>query len=162
MDGFAHAEPSAFGRKGDTVSICGAKCGDCASKDTCRGCEATGGKPFGGACVAAEYVKAGGKQAYADFKKLLLAEVNSLLRANGIPEADALYELPGRFVNLPYTIPSGKAVKFLDDSKVYLGCQIEFADVGICYGVAADTTFILICSYSVNGSEPELIAYRKR
>ena len=30
------------------------------------------------------------------------------------------------------------------------------------YGVAADAGFILICSYSVNGSEPELILYKKR
>ncbi len=51
---------------------------------------------------------------------------------------------------------------FLDDTKIYLGSQIEFADIGVCYGVAADTGFILLCSYSVNGSEPELIAYRKR
>ena len=144
------------------MSICGAKCGDCASKDTCRGCEATGGKPFGGTCVAAEYVKAGGAEAYADFKKILLAEVNSLLRANGIPEADALYELPGQAINIAYPIPSGKSVKFLDDRKVYLGCQIAFADVGVCYGVVADTNFILVCSYSVNGSEEELIVYQKR
>ena len=38
----------------------------------------------------------------------------------------------------------------------------EFADMGVCYGVAADAGFILICSYSVNGSEPELILYKKR
>ena len=143
-------------------TICGANCGECPSKDTCPGCEATGGRPFGGACVAAEYIKAGGKRNYVDFKNKLLAEVNSLLKVNGIPEADALYELRGAFVNLAYPLPSGGAVKFLDDTKVYLGCQIEFADMGICYGVVADTTFILVCAYSVNGSEAELIAYQKR
>ena len=143
-------------------TICGAKCGGCQFKDSCRGCAATGGRPFGGACVAAEYIKTGGKERYAEFKRNLLAEVNSLLKANGIPEADALYELPGAFVNLPYPIPSGRAVKFLDDTKVYLGCQIAFADMGVCYGVVADTGFILVCSYSVNGSEPELVAYQKR
>ena len=144
------------------MSICGANCGGCKSKDTCGGCEATRGKPFGGTCVAAEYIKIGGREGYADFKAKLLAEVNSLLKANDIPETDALYELPGAFVNIAYPLPSGKAVRFLDDRKVYLGCQIEFADIGICYGVVADTTFILVCAYSVNGSEPELIAYKKR
>ena len=143
-------------------TICGADCGGCQFKESCRGCAATGGKPFGGACVAAEYIKVGGAESYADFKRTLLAEVNALLNAHAIPEADALYELPGKFVNLPYPIPSGENVKFLDDAKVYLGCQIEFADLGICYGVVADTNFILVCAYSVNGSEPELIAYRKR
>ena len=143
-------------------SICGAKCGDCPKKDTCRGCAATGGRPFGGTCVAAEYIKIGGQEQYAAFKETLLTEVNALLKANDIPEADALYELPGAFVNLAYPLPGGKAAKFLDDTKVYLGCQIAFADVGVCYGVVADTTFILACSYSVDGSDPELIAYRKR
>lgn len=143
-------------------TICGAKCDGCQFQDSCRGCAATGGKPFGGTCVAAEYIKAGGKGQYAEFKRKLLAEINSLLKANGIPEADALYELPGAFANLAYPIPSGKAVKFLDDTKVYLGCQIAFADMGVCYGVVADTGFILVCSYSVNGSEAELVAYQKR
>ena len=142
--------------------ICGAKCGDCSFKDGCRGCLATCGRPFGGACVAAEYIKAGGLEKYAEFKGKLLAEVNELLRARDIPEADALYELPGSFVNLEYPLPGGSRVKFLDDTRVYLGCQIEFADLGVCYGVVADGAFILICSYSVNGSEAELIAYQKR
>ena len=142
--------------------ICGANCAACPKRESCPGCAATGGKPFGGVCVAAEYVKAGGQAYYADFKKQLLAEVNRILKANDIPEADALYELPGASVNLAYPLPGGRAVKFLDDSKVYLGCQIEFADVGVCYGVVADTTFILLCAYSVDGSEPELIAYQRR
>ena len=53
-------------------------------------------------------------------------------------------------------------MRLLDDKNIYLGCQIEFGDLGVCYGVVADAGFILICSYSVNGSEPELIAYQKR
>ena len=143
-------------------TICGANCEGCQFKENCQGCAATGGKPFGGTCVAAEYIKVGGKAQYAEFKKQLLAEVNALLNANAIPEAEALYELPGKFVNLPYPLPSGKNVKFLDDTKVYLGCQIEFADMGVCYGVVADTTFILVCAYSVNGSEAEIVLYKKR
>lgn len=143
-------------------TICGADCGKCNFRENCGGCEKTCGKPFGGTCVAAEYIKAGGKENYSKFKQNLLEEVNSLLLANNLPEADALYELCGSFVNLEYPIPSGKTVKMLDDRKIYLCTQIEFADLGVCYGVVADTTFILICSYSVNGSEPELILYKKR
>ena len=143
-------------------TICGADCEGCHFKDNCRGCAETCGRPFGGTCVAAEYIKVSGKKQYADFKKKLLAEVNNLLQANEIPKAEALYELPGAFINLEYRLPSGRKVQFLDDTKVYLGCQIEFANIGTCYGVVADTAFILVCSYSVNGSEPELIVYQKR
>ena len=48
-----------------------------------------------------------------------------------------------------WTVRSGG---FLDPGKVYLGTQIEFAEIGVCYGVVADTSFILVCSYSVDGS----------
>ena len=45
---------------------------------------------------------------------------------------------------------------------IYLGTQIEIADVGICYGVVADTTFILICSYGSDGSNPEIVLFKRR
>ena len=143
-------------------TICGADCDVCNFKSECKGCEATCGKPFGGTCVAAEYIKVGGKDLYAAFKKSLLAEINTLLLENGLPPAGALYELPGAYVNLPYPLPSGKAAAFLDDQKIYLGAQIKLADTALCCGVVADTNFILLCTYGLNGSEPELIAYKKR
>ena len=143
-------------------TICGADCSACSLREGCAGCRATCGRPFGGPCVAAEYIRAGGQEAYAQFRRTLLSEINSILRDRGIPEADALYALPGSMVNLAYPMPSGEAVKLLDERKIYLGCQIAFADLGVCYGVAADTTFILVCSYSVDGSQPELIAFHRR
>lgn len=100
--------------------------------------------------------------AYETFKCGLLDEINALLAREGLPKADALYELCGAFVNLEYSLPSGEKVKFLNDKNVYLGSQIEFSDLGICYGVVADKDFILVCSYSVNGSEPEIIIYKRR
>ena len=146
----------------DSKTICGADCAKCRFKDECKGCEATCGRPFGGDCVAAEYIKISGKKTYEAFKNQLLEEINALLDSLDVPKAEALYELSGAFVNLDYTMPSGYEVKLLDDTKIYLGTQIEFADLGICYGVVADTSFILICSYSVNGSEPELILFKRR
>ena len=89
-------------------------------------------------------------------------EVNDLLHAVGVPAADGLCELPGAFVNLPYPLPNGKTEKLLGDKKIYLGAQLEFADLGVCWGVVADATFILVCRYSVDGSESELVAYKKR
>ena len=142
-------------------SICGINCDECQLKTDCRGCSETCGKPFGGACVAAEYIKTGGREEYDRFKKSLLAEINKLLCENGIPQAEALYELAGSYVNLAYPLPSGEAVKLLDDKRVYLGAQIEAAG-DFCFGVLADTSFILVCSYGENGSEPELLIYKKR
>lgn len=143
-------------------TICGANCDNCNFKTMCGGCEATCGRPFGGTCVAAAYIKAGGKEQYAAFKAALLDEINALLNDNDLPPAKALYELPGAFVNLAYPLPSGKAAAFLDEQKVYLGAQIALADTGLCCGVVADTNFLLISTYSLNGADPELIAYKKR
>ena len=143
-------------------TLCGADCSTCPSNSICKGCEATDCKPFGKKCFVAEYIKMNGIEEYKAFKSGLLHEINRLLTTIGIPNADALYELSGSFVNLEYDIPSGKKVRFLDDQRIYLGCQIEFADMGVCYGVVADLGFILVCSYSVDGSQQELIAYKKR
>lgn len=143
-------------------TYCGANCEICQSKANCKGCHETCGSPFGGRCVAAEYIKAVGLKPYQQFKQKLTHEVNTLLAEEGIGSIDGLFELVGEYVNLEYTMPSGEKGKLLKDNNVYLGAQIEFADLGVCYGVVADTSFILICSYSVNGSEPELIVYKKR
>lgn len=146
----------------NALTYCGADCERCPSKSDCMGCAATGGSPFGGRCVAAEYIKLGGMDAYRQFKRMLLGEVTTLLTQEGIGAVDGLCELVGEYVNLAYTMPSGETVKLLNDRNIYLGAQVEFADRGVCYGVVADTGFLLICQYSVDGSEPELIVYKKR
>ena len=143
-------------------SLCGINCDECQMKNECKGCEATCGHPFGGRCVAAEYIKTGGRAAYDEFKNKLLGEINGLLNGEGLPLVDRLNELSGAFVNLEYPIPSGGTVKLLDDKNIYLGTQIEFADMGVCYGVVADMGFILVCSFSVDGSQPELLIYKRR
>lgn len=143
-------------------SLCGADCRECAYHENCRGCSETCGKPFGGRCIAAEYIRAGGMQAYNEFKSALKDEINALLGSLEIPGTDALYELAGSFVNLEYTLPNGEKVRLLDDKNIYLGCQIELEGIGVCCGVAADASFILISSYGVDGSEPEIILYKKR
>ena len=109
-------------------TICGANCEECRGRDECRGCAETCGSPFGGRCIAAEYIKAGGRAAYDEFRRQLLDEINSLLEAEGLPHALALYELPGQYVNLEYPTPGGERVRLLSDNDIYLGTQIEFAD----------------------------------
>ena len=143
-------------------TICGADCDKCVSKDSCPGCAATCGRPFGGDCVAAEYIKVYGKDKYDQFKKDTLDELNALLEQNSIPKAEALYELGGAFVDLAYPLPSGESVGFLDRKKIYLVTQIESGEEGVCYGAVADASFILVSRYKENGADPELIVYRKR
>lgn len=143
-------------------SLCGAKCAGCPFAENCRGCSETGGRPFGGSCVAAEYIKIGGKESYDRFKSVLLTEINALLASLEISPIDELFELAGEFVNLEYRLPGGEKVKFLNDKSIYLGSQIEISGLGICFGVVADPSFILISSYGVNGSDPELVLYKKR
>lgn len=143
-------------------TICGADCSRCPSVEKCPGCAATCGRPFGGDCVAAEYIKKNGKERYEQFKKDTLAEINALLQRNGIPEAEALYEMSGAYVNLEYPLPSGDRAGLLDGRKIYLASQIEAPGEKRCYGVVADTAFILVSRYGDGGSDPELILYRKR
>lgn len=68
--------------------------------------------------------------------------------------------LPGSFVNLAYSLPSGETVKFLDDNATYLGSQLEGETK--CYGIVANMDFLLVCSYGENGENPELVIYKKR
>lgn len=145
-------------------SICGANCGECPSYESCSGCAETNGCPFGTQCFVAKYILTGGKENYQAFKKSLINEINAM-NIDGMEPVTELYPLVGSFVNLEYTLPSGKAVKFLDDNEIYLGAQTKnmFDDVKTpCFGVVARGNFILVCTYSVNGTEPELVLYKQR
>lgn len=96
------------------------------------------------------------------FKKKLTEEINAL-HIEGMPRVERLNALVGKYVNLPYRLPNGADVKFLDDRRTYLGCQLESPLGGDrCFGVLADMDFILVCTYGPDGADPELVLYRKR
>ena len=96
------------------------------------------------------------------FKKQLIDEINDL-RVEGMPKLEKLNALVGSYVNLPYRLPNGTTVKFLDDHTTYLGNQLEPEFGGDrCFGVLANMDFILICTYEAEGKNPELVIYRKR
>ena len=65
-------------------------------------------------------------------------------------------------MNLEYTLPNGAKVKLLDDTKIYLGYQLEKENSDWCYGLVADSEYLLLCEYGCNGSDPEIIVYKKR
>lgn len=107
-----------------------------------------------------EELNDGGK--FEAFKSLLIDEINEL-KIEGMPKLTKLNALIGRYVNIAYPLPSGKSVKFLDDQTTYLGNQLESeTEPGRCYGILANMEFIMVCTYGENGSDPELLMYRKR
>lgn len=142
-------------------TLCGADCNACGFKANCKGCEETCGSPFGGKCVAAEYIKIGEKNAFEDFKNQIISEFNAL-DIKGLPQIQELYCLCGFFVNLEYPLANGTTVKFLDDKNVYLGTQVDSPYVDRCFGLVADMSFLLVCEYGENGANPEIIAYKRR
>ena len=148
-------------------SICGATCDGCeyGKNNGCKGCAKTQGCPFDKQCFVAKYILTGGKENYEKFKKQLIDEINELEVA-GLPKISELNPLNGSFVNLSYPLPNGSYAKLLDDNEIYLGTQVEseFNDGELirCFGVLANMNFILICEYGPNGTNPELIIYKKR
>ena len=96
------------------------------------------------------------------FKKQLIREINDL-HIEGMPAVEKLNALVGQYVNMEYLLPNGKKVKFLDDQKTYLGNQLESASGGErCFGILANMDFIMVSTYGAEGSDPELLLYRKR
>ena len=107
------------------------------------------------------YEKLSDNGEFESFKKKLIGEINDL-HIEGMPKLERLNALVGSYVNLPYRLPSGSTVKFLDDNATYLGNQLECEFGGRCFGVLANMDFILVCTYAENGADPELVIYKKR
>ena len=101
------------------------------------------------------------KGQFEEFKQQLIREINELHIA-GLPPVKRLNALVGKYVNLEYMLPNGNLVKFLDDSKTYLGNQLENEFGGERYfGVIANMDFLLISTYEKDGLNPELVLYKK-
>ena len=108
------------------------------------------------------YVNLAGAEKFEEFKMQLINEINAL-RIEGMPKVEKLNALVGGYINLEYRLPNGKCVKFLDDGATYLGNQLECELGGDrCFGIAANMDFILVSTYGENGSNPELVVYKKR
>ncbi len=147
-------------------SICGADCAQCTMGGACGGCAETGGRPFGGACLVAECCLSGGRTRCADcgpcrLKEALAAEFNAL-RIPDMGEVTDLNALTGSYINLTYTLPSGQAVRLLDDKQIYLGNQLHKRGSDRCYGLAAGRDFLLVCEYGEGGADAEIVLYKRR
>ena len=96
------------------------------------------------------------------FKQKLIGEINAL-NIEGMAKVEKLNALVGSYVNLPYRLPNGTTVKFLDDNTTYLGTQLECEFGGDrCFGVLANMDFLLVATYEKDGENPELVIYKKR
>ena len=149
-------------------TICGIDCSGCSYKENCGGCAATNGHPFGSECMIAVCCKTKGHEhcdnclsSPCGLKKQLIDEFNALGIADMKMVKD-LYALKGSFVNLEYALASGQTIKFWEDDKIYLGNQICKENSNRCYGLTADENYLLVCEYGDNGSDPEIIVYKKR
>ena len=148
-------------------AICSTNCDECElfKESKCKGCNNTNCMPFGKKCWVSDYIELGGKENFDKFKKELINEFNSL-DIEGMPKIDELYLLHGSYINLEYPLPNKKNVKFLNDDETYLGNQVEceFNDSEIkrCFGLVANTNFLLVCEYDEDGIDPEIIIYKKR
>ena len=90
---------------------------------------------------------------FEEFKAQLIQEINDL-HIEGMPKVEKLNALVGQFVNLPYRLPSGADVKFLNDGTTYLGNQLESEFGGDrCFGVLANMDFILVSTYEKDGKK---------
>lgn len=96
------------------------------------------------------------------FKRQLIDEINAL-NIEGMPKLESLNALVGEYVNLPYRLPGGNSVKFLNDETTYLGNQLESLFGGDrCFGVLGNMEFIMVSTYGKDGTDPELVLYKKR
>ena len=97
----------------------------------------------------------------AELKKQLIEEFNSL-NIPDMKKVTDLYTLKGSFINLEYTLPGGQKAKLWDDKKIYLGAELCKEEGSRCYGLVADENYLLVCEYGDNGSDPEIILFKRR
>lgn len=108
------------------------------------------------------YARLGGKEKFKEFKRQIMQEFNDL-HIHGLPKVETLNVLVGSFINLEYELPNGKTVRFLEEKATYLGNQLESEFGGERYfGIAANMSFLLVCTYEKDFFNPELVLLKKR
>lgn len=93
-------------------------------------------------------------------KQRLIQEFNAL-NIKDMDKITDLFQARGSYVNLKYELSSGQKVKLWDDEKIYFINQIEKKGSQRCYGLTADENYLLVCEYGENGTNAEIIIYKK-
>lgn len=141
------------------TSLCGADCAACSMHNVCNGCCESNGHPFGEKCMVAACCERS-ENALCQLKQHLITAFNAL-HIDGMPQVTELYALRGAFINMPFMLPCGEQVKFWNDNKIYLGNQLPKENSSRCYGIAADETHLMVCEYSENGADAELLLFKR-
>lgn len=100
-------------------------------------------------------------QEACEYKNELIKEFNELGIAD-MEKVKNLNALKSSFVNLEFGLASGQNIKFWNDDKICLGNQLAKKNSSRCYGITADENYLLVCEYGENGSDPEIIIFKKR
>ena len=140
-------------------SICGINCTNCELSDTCDGCSETNGQPFGAECIVALNCRKG-ETALRELKEKLIDEFNEL-SIKDMDRVTDLNALKGSFINIEYVLPTGQAVKFWDDNKIYLGNQLHKKDSERHYGIVADEKHLMVSEYSDYGFNAEIVVFKR-
>ncbi len=141
-------------------TFCEINCDECFYKNECRGCAESNGCPFGEKCFISSCIAEHGIDGYNALKKKIADEFNALGIAD-MPTVTDLFALKGSLVNLEYTLDNGSSVRLFRAHRIYLGNQLEKSD-GRCYGLIADEYHLAVAEYGENGSDPEIVVYKRR
>lgn len=95
-----------------------------------------------------------------DSKHQIIDAFNAL-GIDDMPKVKDLNELEGSFINLEYTLPSGQAMKLWKDDRIYLGNELQKSSGDRCYGLTADEHYLLVCEYGENGTDPEIVVFKR-
>lgn len=93
-------------------------------------------------------------------KEKLIEAFNALQIAD-LGEITDLNEGKGSYVNLDFPLPNGDTVKLWDDNKTYYINQVEKKEGEKCYGLTADEKHLLVCEYGVDGTDPEIVVFKR-
>ena len=100
-------------------------------------------------------------EAPCKLKEQLIAEFNAL-GLEDMEEVTSLHALKGSFANLEYILPNGQAMKFWDDNRIYIGHHLRKKDSDRFYGLLADENYLMVCESGSDGSDADIIVYKKR
>ncbi len=93
-------------------------------------------------------------------KEFLIQAFNKL-KIPDMEPVSQLHELKGSFINLEYTLPGGQKVKLWNDEKTYYGAELCKQGSDRCYGLTAGDGYLLVCEYGENGSDAEIVIFRR-
>ena len=98
----------------------------------------------------------------------LLLMISTALSSTDISASDINVEVVNAEAtpdSVDFTLSDFSIITVLTNGKMVPGATQSFKDVlgdGVGYGIVANEDFILICKFGCNGSDPEIVMYKRR